>query len=753
LEFVVKKKMKSKTVDLKYFVIPFLLITIAFSYIVYGTIISWIKNNYDYIKSDALNVARVYSQNLNKSTKAKELLYNLIDERLETAGSALGQRNEAHSNELLRILAEELNVDVIYSYDRNGVVQFANTDEYIGWKAEEGHPVYDFMASGESFRVEEVRKDSESERKYKYSYTRLSDGRFFQVGVSAENIEVFLNDFEMKQLLSDIGKSYTVDFAHFISLDHMIVESTHEEFKGQFINDPEITHAMYLNQEVDKISRVMNENAYQVYVPVYVDTVKIGTLSIGQNVTGFFDAAFNIIGSGFLVLLSIVVVMGILIVITYNKTTKHMKLAYFDPLTKLPNDAYMKEFLSGKIRQKKISNKAIFLINMRNFRTINIALGFEVGDLIIKEISQRLEKALGKEGILFRFSGDRFLFYVEGYKDARDLEKMSKIIASVFDKPFEYLRKNKQIRPEIGIVEISDRYKNVDDLMKDASITITYLANGVSEHMIFNAEMRNKVDREEVIELELVRSYKNINDEIIHLEYQPKINARTNQIVGFEALARMNSKKLGFVSPVEFIDIAEKKQLILPLGTMILEKACIFTRKLVSMGYKDIRMAVNVSGIQLLMDDFVDTVSDIVYRTGIETRNLELEITESIMLENYEMINGVLLKLRNMGIEISMDDFGTGFSSLASIGELNIDIVKIDRHFIMKIIKGTEKNLITNDIISMAHKLGLQVIAEGVESGIQREYLMKHGCDIMQGYYYSRPLNEEKAISMLRATT
>ncbi|HSR03375.1 MAG TPA: GGDEF domain-containing phosphodiesterase [Proteiniclasticum sp.] len=748
-----KKRMKSKTVDLKYFVIPFLLIAIAFSYIIYGTIISWIKNNYDNIKSDALNVARVYSQNLNKSTKAKDLLYNLIDERLETAGSALGQRNEAHSNELLRILAEELNVDVIYSYDRNGVVQFASTDEYIGWKAAEGHPVYDFMASGESFRVEEVRKDSESERKYKYSYTRLSDGRFFQVGVSAENIEVFLNDFEMKQLLSDIGKSYTVDFAHFISLDHMIVESTHEEFKGQYINDPEITHAMYLNQEVDKISRVMNENAYQVYVPVYVDSKKIGTLSIGQNVTGFFDATFNIIGSGFLVLLSIVAVMGILIVITYNKTTKHMKLAYFDPLTKLPNDIYMKEFLSGKIRQKKISNKAIFLINMRNFRTINIALGFEVGDLIIKEISQRLEKALGKEGILFRFSGDRFLFYVEGYKDAQDLEKMSKIMVSVFDKPFEYLRKNKQIRPEIGIVEISDRYKNVDDLMKDASITITYLANGVSDHMIFNAEMRNKVDREEVIELELVRSYKNISDEIIHLEYQPKINARTNQIVGFEALARMNSKKLGFVSPVEFIDIAEKKQLILPLGTMILEKACIFTRKLVSMGYKDIRMAVNVSGIQLLMDDFVDTVSDIVYRTGIETKNLELEITESIMLENYEMINDVLLKLRNMGIEISMDDFGTGFSSLASIGELNIDIVKIDRHFIMKIIKGTEKNLITNDIISMAHKLGLQVIAEGVESGIQREYLMKHGCDIMQGYYYSRPLNEEKAISMLRATT
>lgn len=748
-----KKRLKSKTIELKYFIIPFLLIILAYSYLVYGAMVSWIKNNYDFIRADAINVARVYSQNLNKSTKAKELLYDLIDERLLMASSALSQRTEGHSNELLVLLATELNVDVIYSYDSNGVIQYSSLNEYIGWKAPEGHPVYGFLHSGEKFLVEEVRKDSESERFYKYSYTRLSDGRFFQVGVSAENIQSFLKDFEMKQLLSDIGKSYTVDFAHFIGPDNVISESTIDSFKGIAIEDKDLLQAIYLDKEYDLTSEVLGVRSYQVYVPVYVDSVKIGTLAIGQKTDSFLSSALGIIGKGSGVLLSIIVVMGILIVITYNKSKNHLSLAYYDTLTNLPNDAYMKEYLAGKITQKKIANKAIFLINMRNFRTINIALGFEVGDLIIKEISQRLEAALDKKGMLFRFTGDRFVFYVEGYQNAQDLEIMSRIIASVFDKPFEYLRKNKQILPEIGIVEISDRYRNVDDLMKDASITITYMSSGVCNHMIFNAEMRNQVEREEVIELELVRSYKNIKDDIIHLEYQPKINAKTNQIVGFEALARMNSKKLGFVSPAEFIDIAEKKQLILPLGTMILEKACIFTRKLVSQGYRDIRVAVNVSGIQLLMDDFIDTVSDIIARTGIETKNLELEITETILLENYAMINDVLQSLRNMGIEVSMDDFGTGFSSLASIGELNIDIVKIDRHFIMKIITGNERNLITNDIISMAHKLGLQVIAEGVETGIQREYLMKNGCEIMQGYYFSRPLPEEKAMEMLRATT
>ena len=748
-----KKKMKSKSVELKFFIIPFLLISLIFAYLIYGNISSWINYNYNYRKSEAVNVVRIYSENLNKSIKAKGLLYELIDERLETASSSLVKNSSYHSDVLLMLLARELNVDVIYSFDTNGVIQFSSSGEYIGWKAEEGHPVYDFMISGKKFYVEDIRYDSESSKRYKYSYTRLSDGRFFQVGVSAESIDEFLQDFEMSKLLGDIGKSNTVEFAHFINLEHRIEESTRKEFKDIVITDSEITEAIDRNQEVDKFSKVKNEDVYEIYVPVYVDSVKIDTLAVGQNVTDFMDDKFNVIVGGFFVLFSFMIVMGILVVITYNKTYKHMKLAYFDPLTQLPNNQNMKEFLDEKITQKKISKKAIFLINMKNFKTINTALGFEVGDLIITEISFRLGKALDKKGILFRFSGDRFLFYNEAYKDTSDLENISKIISSVFDKPFEYLQKNKQIQPEIGIVEISDRYRNVDELMKDASITITCLENIASNHKIFNSEMRDKVDREEVIELEIVKSYKNFNDDIIHLVYQPKINAKTKQIVGFEALARMNSKKLGLVSPVEFIDIAEKKQLILPLGTMILEKACIFIRKLVNLGYADIRIAVNVSGIQLLMDDFVDTVLDIIERTGIETKNLELEITESIMLENYSVINDVLQKLRDMGIEVSMDDFGTGFSSLASMGEFNIDIVKIDRHFIMKIIKGTEKNLITNDIISMVHKLGLRVIAEGVESAIQREYLLRNGCEIMQGFYFSKPLNEENAMNMLATAT
>ncbi len=739
-----------KKVKLKYFITPFLLVTIAYAYLIYGTMARWIETNYDHIRKDSYNVARVYSLNLQKSAKAKDMLYDLIDERLLMASKSMTNEYSAQSNALMAQWAKELNVEVIYAYSADGIILYANTEEHIGWRAPEGHPTRDFMESGEIIRVDEVRKNAVNDEYYKYSYARLYDGRFYQIGVSAKNIDGFLSEFEIKELLQKIGSDHTLVYAHLIDDEKVIVESTISQDVGFNITDEDVVKAINSNREYDQLTKYNGEDVYEVYVPVYVDQLKIGTLAIGQEAESFLNNILSLIGNGLWILLSIIIIMAVFVITIYNKSDRHFKLAYYDHLTKLPNNTYMKEFLGTKIKSKKHVNKAIFMINLRNFRTINIAMGFEVGDMIIKEISKRLEAALNKKGMLFRFTDDRFILYIEGYQNKEDLTHMSDIITKAFEKPFQYPQKSKQIQPEIGIVEINDRYKTVDDLLKDASIAITYIENGIGNTLVFSAQMRNQVDREEILELELTRSYKDISENIIHLEYQPKIDSITNQIVGFEALARMNSKKLGVVSPTEFIDVAERKQLILPLGTMIMEKACIFTKKLVDQGYKDIRMAINVSGIQLLMDDFFETVTEIIRKTGINCRNLELEITETVLLENYTIINGVLQKLRNMGVEISMDDFGTGFSSLASIGELNIDIVKIDRHFITKIVNGFERNLITTDIISMAHKLGLQVIAEGVETSIQKEYLIKNGCDVMQGYYFSRPISEIKAEEMLR---
>lgn len=744
-----KRKFKHKSVNVKYFIIPFFVVAILYSYLVYGKLVGLTDRKYDYMRQETVSVARVYAQYLNKAMHANDVIYAQVDERLQLAAQSMGARQEALGSSLLRFLSESLRVDVIYRYDAQGVLREDSSGKYEGLVLTPEDPAWNFNISGEKTRIDQPRPGIEGTGVYKFIYVRLRNEDFYQIGINVDNISSLVMDFGLSQLLLDIESNEAIRYAHFIGVDATIEDSTQEKAKGTQVEEPKILEAMARHEEY-VMPDPEEKDLYQVYVPVILNGANVGTLSLGYSTKGYVDTTLSVVSYGFWILLSVLVLMGGAVFIIYRKTEKHLRLGYYDTLTNLPNEVYMKEFLAGKLGQKKAGNRAIFLINLRNFRTINIALGFEVGDQIIKDVSQRLEEALKQKGMLFRFNADRFVFYVEGYEENTQLEDLSGLITEAFAKPFQYVRSSKQIRPEVGIVEIDERYKNVDDLMKDASITISYLNKGIMDHMVFNAEMRNKIEREEVIEFELIRSYKDIKEEIIHLEYQPKVDAKTSRIVGFEALARMSSKKLGIVSPTEFIDIAEKKQLILPLGTMILEKACIFTRRLVDMGYKDLRMAVNVSGIQLLMDDFTDTVADIISRTGINTRNLELEITETVLLENYDMINAVLQKLRNMGIEISMDDFGTGFSSLASIGELNIDIVKIDRHFIQKIVHGGERNLITTDIISMAHKLGLTVIAEGVENKIQKEYLQRNGCDALQGYYFSRPVSEAKVMELLK---
>jgi len=211
----------------------------------------------------------------------------------------------------------------------------------------------------------------------------------------------------------------------------------------------------------------------------------------------------------------------------------------------------------------------------------------------------------------------------------------------------------------------------------------------------------------------------------------------------------MRSEELGNVSPVEFIDVAERKQLIIPLGNLVLKKACAFLAILEGKGYENLRVAVNVSGIQLIHEDFGSSVMEAVVDSGIRSENLELEITESVLLDNFAAVNKSLKDFQENGIRIALDDFGTGYSSFLRLNELNVNYLKLDRYFVGMVATSDRNDYITSDIISMAHKFDLEVIAEGVETVLQRDFLVANGCDIMQGYLFARPLSEEDALKML----
>ena len=227
------------------------------------------------------------------------------------------------------------------------------------------------------------------------------------------------------------------------------------------------------------------------------------------------------------------------------------------------------------------------------------------------------------------------------------------------------------------------------------------------------------------------------------------MNIKTGKISGFEALARFKSQKLGLVQPSEFIPIAEEMQLIVPIGLRVINEACKFIKKLETAGFDNINISVNVSVIELLRDEFIDALKTLIKNAEINAKNLGIEVTESIIMDNFEIINEKLYKLREMGIEVSIDDFGTGYSSLSRESELNVCNLKIDKYFIDKINEQNSDKIIAGDIISMAHKQGHFVVAEGVENKEQYEYLLKNNCDFIQGYYIGKPLDENGVIKLL----
>jgi EAL domain-containing protein (putative c-di-GMP-specific phosphodiesterase class I) len=304
----------------------------------------------------------------------------------------------------------------------------------------------------------------------------------------------------------------------------------------------------------------------------------------------------------------------------------------------------------------------------------------------------------------------------------------------------------------IGIVEIDKFSADSDTLVKYASIA----ANSIKDkqawgYSYFTEQMELEINRKHQIESELKQL---INGDggsaILYLKYQPIVELKTNKIAGFEALARIESRTFGEILPYEFIPIAEETQQIYQLGELIIQKACQFLKELEANGYPELKVMLNISILQILREEFLEDFLRIIREHRIDTSRIGIELTESVFSNDYLIINEKLTTLQDLGINIAIDDFGTGYSSFARERELNVNCLKIDKYFIDKLLEINTDNAITGDIISMAHKLGHKAIAEGVESEIQKQYLIENDCDYMQGYLFCKPVLKEQALELLQ---
>ena len=422
---------------------------------------------------------------------------------------------------------------------------------------------------------------------------------------------------------------------------------------------------------------------------------------------------------------------------------RHM--AFHDDLTDLPNRALLIDRLNQALlsAQRNDFYGGLIFLDLDDFKNVNDALGHPVGDMLIRQVAQRLVDEFRVEDTVSRFGGDEFIILLPNLgKTLKEAEwrvqlQAEKICAS-FARPYLLDEQNLTVKPSIGITLFPDQNSSVDDLLKQAD-TAMYKSksDGGDRFSFYQAEMQDKANKRLSIEKELREA---LSRNEFKLFYQPQCDA-TGRVIGVEALLRWNHPVRRLVSPDDFIFIAEASGLIIPIGEWVLTRACsdlsVLNQKSASGKH---RMSVNVSARQFKQDDFVERVKAIMHETGIDPHSLTLEVTESIMIGDIAETTDKLLALQKLGVEFSIDDFGTGYSSLQYLQQMPFKEIKIDRSFVIDIEKDKGKASIVTTILSMACNLNMRVVSEGVETEQQFEFLKRNGCDVYQGFYFSRPL-------------
>jgi diguanylate cyclase (GGDEF)-like protein len=427
-------------------------------------------------------------------------------------------------------------------------------------------------------------------------------------------------------------------------------------------------------------------------------------------------------------------------------------LAYYDALTGLPNRTLLQDRMQAALANARRRNEKLSLLflDLDRFKIINDSLGHSFGDLLLREVAERLKKWARAQDTVARIGGDEFLIALTGIRDIPDVAVAAERIMDAMSREFVIQGRRFNVSCSIGISMFPEHGEDSETLIKNADAAM-YCAkeSGRNVFRFFTEYMNAQVVERLNIEHNLRRALE--SDELF-LVYQPQAEIATGRMIGMEALLRWRSQELGLVSPDRFIRVAENSGLILPIGEWVLKTACLAACNWQTQGLPAIPVAVNVSAVQFRQEDFPSMIRGVLQETGLAPEYLELELTESLLLSSADVTLPVLHELKMMGVRLAIDDFGTGYSSLSYLRQFPVSKLKIDRSFVKSVATNSDDAAITAAIISMGKSLNLQVMAEGVENEDQIRFLREHQCDEIQGFYFSKPLLFNEMTEMLRSS-
>ncbi|MGE7621514.1 sensor domain-containing protein [Viridibacillus sp. NPDC096237] len=390
---------------------------------------------------------------------------------------------------------------------------------------------------------------------------------------------------------------------------------------------------------------------------------------------------------------------------------------------------------------------AVLFLDLDRFKQINDTLGHAVGDYLLVEVAKRIQSLLKNKDILARYGGDEFVITLTNIHHPREAVHLAEMIIQLLEQPFTVDDQNLYVSTSIGISIYPHDDDDTEVLLTKADKAMYYAKqNGRGQFSFYFDELQTDNKRVLLLDNELRKA---IENDSFELHYQPKVSVTTGAIVGVEALVRWQNEKLGFVSPGEFIPYAEETGLIIPISECIINRACQDYVKLKSQNVKNMPIALNISSIHFHQSNFIESIMKILERNNCPAHYLEIELTERTVMNSEKETIRKLVLLKQLGFKLSIDDFGTGYSSLSYLVQFPLNYLKIDRSFIQHICSLDDKQAIVDAIIQMAHRLHMKVIAEGVEQREQVQLLRKMGCDMIQGYYYSKPLPLDEFIEFL----